>query len=59
MATGGEVLLEDVPYFNGGLFDDRQALPLEAAELRALHEVAKLDWSQVDRRTQMGEVTAK
>ena len=48
MATGGEVLLEDVPYFNGGLFDNRGALPLEAAELRALLEAAKLDWSQVE-----------
>ena len=48
MATGGEVLLEDVPYFNGGLFDNRGALPLEAAELRGLLEAAKLDWSQVE-----------
>jgi hypothetical protein len=48
MATGGEVPLEDVPYFNGGLFDDRAALPLESAELRALLDAAKLDWSQVE-----------
>lgn len=48
MATGGEVLLEDVPYFNGGLFDDRAALPLESAELRALLKAAQLDWSQVE-----------
>ena len=48
MSSGGEVLLEDVPYFNGGLFDDRGALPLEAPELRALLEAAKLDWSQVE-----------
>lgn len=48
MATGGEVLLEDVPYFNGGLFDNRGALPLEADELRALLEAAKLDWGQVE-----------
>lgn len=48
MATGGDVLLEEVPYFNGGLFDSRAALPLEAAELAHLAEAAKLDWSQVE-----------
>lgn len=48
MATGGDVLLEEVPYFNGGLFDSREALPLEALELAHLAEAARLDWSQVE-----------
>lgn len=48
MATGGDVLLEEVPYFNGGLFDSREALPLEAPELALLAEAARLDWSQVE-----------
>ena len=48
MATGGDVLLEVVPYFNGGLFDSRDALPLEASELALLAEAARLDWSQVE-----------
>ncbi len=48
MALGGEVLLEDVPYFNGGLFDDRGALSLEQAELETLLAAAKLDWAEVE-----------
>ncbi len=48
MALGGEVLLEDVPYFNGGLFDDRGALPLEQTELETLLSAAKLDWAEVE-----------
>ena len=48
MALGGEVLLEDVPYFNGGLFDDRGALPLEQNELETLLAAAKLDWAEVE-----------
>ena len=48
MALGGEVLLEDVPYFNGGLFDDRGALPLEPSELETLLAAAKLDWAEVE-----------
>lgn len=48
MATGGEVLLEDVPHFNGGLFDGKPALPLTAEELTNLHRAAKLDWAEVE-----------
>jgi len=48
MATGGEVLLEDVPHFNGGLFDGKPALPLTAEEITSLHRAAKLDWAEVE-----------
>ena len=48
MAVGGEVLLHDVPYFNGGLFDGGEALTLEPAELGVLHQAAQLDWSEVE-----------
>ena len=48
MATGGEVLLEDVAYFNGGLFEGSTALPLEVGELEILLSAAKLDWSEVE-----------
>jgi type II restriction/modification system DNA methylase subunit YeeA len=48
MATGGEVLLEEVQYFNGGLFEGTGALPLEAEELAILWEASKLDWSNVE-----------
>ena len=48
MATGGEVLLEDVSYFNGGLFEGSGALELETDELKILLEAAQLDWSEVE-----------
>lgn len=48
MATGGEVILEDVPHFNGGLFDGTDALPLTVDEIRILHEAALLDWAEVE-----------
>lgn len=40
--------MEDIPYFDGGLFSDGGAVPLEAAELRVLAEAARLDWSSVE-----------
>ena len=48
MATGGEVNWEDVPHFNGGLFEGRAALRLEPDELATLLEAAKLDWVEVE-----------
>lgn len=48
MRDGGEVLLEDVPRFNGGLFDGRPALPLTANEIGILHSAATLDWAEVE-----------
>ncbi len=40
--------MEDIPYFDGGLFSDGDAVPLEAAELKLLAEAARLDWSSVE-----------
>ena len=48
MSQGGEVLLEDVRHFNGGLFDGRSALPLEKADIERLLEAARLDWDEVE-----------
>jgi type II restriction/modification system DNA methylase subunit YeeA len=48
MATGGEVLLEEVPYFNGGLFEGTGALSLESEELEILWKASKLDWTEVE-----------
>jgi type II restriction/modification system DNA methylase subunit YeeA len=48
MATGGDFLLEDIRCFNGGLFEDAEALPLEADELKVLTEAARLDWQSVE-----------
>ncbi len=48
MATGGEVVLEPVDHFDGGLFADDQTVPLLPDEIAALADVAKLDWSSIE-----------
>ena len=48
MATGGLVGFKRVAFFNGGLFTDAQALPLELADIKALLALAALDWSAID-----------
>ena len=48
MAAGGLVGFEPVAWFNGGLFDDDAALPLEKAEIETALEAAALDWSEID-----------
>ena len=48
MAAGGLVGFEAVAWFNGGLFDDDTALPLEKSEIETTLEAAALDWSEID-----------
>ena len=48
MATGGRVGFEAVARFNGGLFDDDTALPLDKAEIETTLQAAALDWSEID-----------
>lgn len=48
MQSGGMVGFEQVEWFNGGLFDDAQALPLEAEDVAELLAAAQLDWSEID-----------
>jgi type II restriction/modification system DNA methylase subunit YeeA len=48
MRTGGWLGLEQVPWFNGGLFDNDDALPLTADQLRRVKAAADLDWSDID-----------
>lgn len=48
MKAGGMVGFERVDWFNGGLFDDDLALPLEKPDLTDLLAAAKLDWSEID-----------
>ena len=45
---GGEIDFTPVAWFNGGLFDDATALPLEADDIALLQQVAALDWAEVD-----------
>lgn len=48
MRTGGMVGFEAVEWFNGGLFDSDDALPLEWQDLDDLIRAAALDWSEID-----------
>jgi type II restriction/modification system DNA methylase subunit YeeA len=48
MRTGGEYGLEHILHFNGGLFDDDEALPLDADSLDILRVIARQDWSSID-----------
>ena len=48
MATGGLVGFEPVDWFNGGLFDDAAALPLEKSDIQTVLAASRLDWSEID-----------
>ena len=48
MASGGRVGFEAVAWFNGGLFDDGTALPLEQSDIDAVLVASNLDWSEID-----------
>ena len=37
-----------VAWFNGGLFDDADALPLERSDVETVLAASDLDWSEVD-----------
>ena len=48
MEMGGEFDLTEIAHFNGGLFDGRRALPLQADELSLLIDVTRHKWALVD-----------
>ena len=48
MASGGSVGFDVVDWFNGGLFDDDTALPLERADIDTVLAASSLDWSEID-----------
>jgi len=48
MRKGGDFALEDIHWFNGGLFKNINVLPLTTGEIKILHEAAKLDWSGIE-----------
>lgn len=45
MRKGGDFALEDIHWFHGGLFELIEVLALTTIRIKALHEAAKLDWS--------------
>ena len=48
MSTGGRIGFEEVAWFNGGLFSDDTALPLDKAEIETTLKAAMLEWSEID-----------
>lgn len=48
MKDGGLVGFERIEWFNGGLFDNDEALPLTADDIALCLRAAALDWSEVD-----------
>ena len=48
MKDGGRIGFEKVSWFNGGLFDDTEALPLRKDEIELTLKAAKRDWSEID-----------
>lgn len=45
---GGYFGSERIEWFNGGLFDDAEVIPLQVPEMDVLHIASKLDWSSVE-----------
>ena len=48
MSAGGRVGFESVAWFNGGLFDDDNALPLDREGIETALRASALDWSEID-----------
>ena len=48
MAQGGWFGTDQIPHFNGGLFDDDTVLDLDSDGLDILARVSKLDWSSIE-----------
>ena len=49
MSRGGGMFgTEEVPWFDGGLFDSDEVLPLTGAEIATLLEVGRLDWALIE-----------
>src|SRR5256885_10098020 len=48
MKAGGRIGFEHVACFNGGLFDDDDALPLTKEEITLTLRAANLDWAEID-----------
>ena len=48
MQSGGDLGVDEVPWFNGGLFDSDDVLPLDGEAVTQLLACAKLDWSDIE-----------
>ncbi|MDP4574108.1 class I SAM-dependent DNA methyltransferase [Qipengyuania sp. G39] len=48
MHKGGDLDFTPIEWFNGGLFDDDSAFPLQRDDIDNLLAAAELDWSEID-----------
>ena len=48
MQSGGDFLLEDIAWFNGGLFANVEQIELSPGEVTALSAASKMDWSAIE-----------
>ena len=48
MRAGGDFLLEDIAWFNGGLFEHVDVPEMTPAEVDALLKASKMDWSSIE-----------
>ena len=48
MRAGGDFLLEDIAWFNGGLFEHIDVVEMIPAEIDALLKASKMDWSSIE-----------
>ena len=48
MANGGYFGADEIPHFNGGLFDSDDVIDLDVDALRILYGVCGLDWSAIE-----------
>jgi type II restriction/modification system DNA methylase subunit YeeA len=48
MRKGGDFALEDIHWFNGGLFENIAVLSLTTPEIKMLYAAARLDWSGIE-----------
>ena len=48
MSKGGRVGFKAIDWFNGGLFEDDVALPLDRKQIERVRKAAALDWSAID-----------
>ncbi len=48
MKAGGQIGFEHVAWFNGGLFNDDTALPMDKDDIILTMSAAELDWAEID-----------
>ncbi|MEN9848561.1 MAG: hypothetical protein RL368_1301 [Pseudomonadota bacterium] len=48
MSEGGYFGLDEVEWFNGGLFEDNSTLPMDKNDIQQLLKVARYDWKDIE-----------